>query len=186
MSQAITALGSFLPHGIAFNAGGDLAVTDQTNNRVLLLHKGASSPLEIVGGSSPVCGGVSVHNPFGIAFDGTGSIAIADNLHNRVVFCNLGTGSSTIFNGTATSGLTPRGLAFDLAGNLAVSDAANSRVVLLSPGIATGAVTTIAGSAFGGASGDGGPATSAQLYFPSGLAFDAANGLAISDSVSGP
>ncbi len=37
----------------------------------------------------------------------------------------------------------------------------------------TGIITTVAGNGTGGYSGDGGPATSAQLSFPAGVALDA-------------
>jgi RHS repeat-associated protein len=43
-------------------------------------------------------------------------------------------------------------------------------------------IETVAGSAEDGYSGDGGPATEAQLYLPSGLAFDASGNLYIADS----
>jgi len=44
-----------------------------------------------------------------------------------------------------------------------------------------GIITTFAGTGLGGFSGDGGPATSAQLFQPVGVAFDAAGDLYIGD-----
>ena len=53
---------------------------------------------------------------------------------------------------------------------------------LLSATHGTGAVTDVAGTGFIGYTGDGGPATSAKLYFPSGVAIDAAGNMYIADT----
>jgi hypothetical protein len=47
---------------------------------------------------------------------------------------------------------------------------------------ATGVLTLVAGNGTPGFSGDNGPATSAQLYSPQGLAVDSASNLYIADS----
>jgi hypothetical protein len=67
-----------------------------------------------------------------------------------------------------STGMTPCALALDDQQNLYIGDDYNSRVLVLTPG---GQLTTFAG---GGAAkpGDGGPATSANLGGPCGLAWD--------------
>src|SRR4051794_37342613 len=62
-----------------------------------------------------------------------------------------------------------QGLAMDRFGNLYLSDTDNHRVRRVS---ASGVITTVAGIGVAGFSGDGGPATSAQLNLPYGLAVD--------------
>jgi uncharacterized protein (TIGR03437 family) len=73
---------------------------------------------------------------------------------------------------------TPQDVAVDAAGNLYVADYGNSRVRKVSP---AGVITTVAGNGTSGFSGDGGPATSAQLGGPTALAIDSAGNLFISD-----
>ena len=58
----------------------------------------------------------------------------------------------------------------DTSGNLYIADSANNRVRK----VANGAITTLAGIQIAGYSGDNGPASSAQLNNPQGLALDAA------------
>jgi sugar lactone lactonase YvrE len=62
----------------------------------------------------------------------------------------------------------PRGLAFDAAGNLLVADYANSRIRRIDR--LSGVISTIAGSGSVTSSGDGGPALSAGIGFPHGVA----------------
>ena len=66
----------------------------------------------------------------------------------------------------------------DSAGNLYIADTGNNRIRKVSNGV----ITTVAGNGAQGFSGDNGPATSAQLNDPSGVAVDSAGNLYIADS----
>jgi uncharacterized protein (TIGR03437 family) len=83
-------------------------------------------------------------------------------------------------DGPATSALLNNvtGVALDGAGNLFFSETYGHRVRKVSP---DGIITTVAGTGTAGVSGDGGPATSAQLNGPDGVALDAAGNLYIAD-----
>jgi sugar lactone lactonase YvrE len=70
------------------------------------------------------------------------------------------------------------GLARDTAGDLFIADGDNNVVRRVSP---DGTITTVAGDGKAGFSGDGGPATAAQLNEPLGLAVDRAGNLYIAD-----
>ncbi len=70
------------------------------------------------------------------------------------------------------------GLAADASGNLYIADTGNSRVRKVSP---DGIITTYAGTGTAGVSGDGGPAASARLQGPEGLAVDLSGNLFILD-----
>jgi len=101
-------------------------------------------------------------------------------------------GIITTFAGTGTPGYNgdgvaataadlylPMEMATDAAGNVYVADYGNHRVRRVAA--ATGVITTVAGTGVAGYSGDGGPATAAQLNNPSGVACDAAGNLFIAD-----
>jgi sugar lactone lactonase YvrE len=74
----------------------------------------------------------------------------------------------------------PHGLAEDFFGNLYIADSKNARVRRVD-GL-TGKIHTVAGNGTAGFSGDGGPATSAQLGFPDALALDLLGNLYICDA----
>jgi trimeric autotransporter adhesin len=74
------------------------------------------------------------------------------------------------------------GIAVDAADALIVADTDHHRVLRLD---ASGAVSTIAGTGAPGSSGDGGPAASATLTLPFGLAFDRAGNLFIGEYSTG-
>jgi sugar lactone lactonase YvrE len=72
----------------------------------------------------------------------------------------------------------PFAVAADREGNLYITDENNYRIRKVDK---EGIITTFAGTGKGGYSGDGGPATSAQLIDPGGLAFDAKGNLYVAD-----
>ena len=64
------------------------------------------------------------------------------------------------------------GLTISYLGNVYIADTYNHRIRKVT--ISTGIITTIAGTGASSYSGDNGPATSATLYLPSGVALDSA------------
>ena len=81
--------------------------------------------------------------------------------------------------GTPQPLVLPSAIAFDAQGNLYFAETGNHLVLKLS---AAGVITTVAGSGVQGFSGDNGPATTAELDSPTGLALDSAGNLYIADS----
>ncbi len=130
-----------------------------------------------------------LNNPGGIASDASGNVFVADRNNNRIrkitnngVFTVAGTGVAG-YNGdnrSAVSALltTPGNVAVDAAGNLFIADTGNQRVRKVTP---AGVISTVAGTGTRGYSGDEGPANSAQLDSPTGLAITAAGNLLIAD-----
>jgi sugar lactone lactonase YvrE len=110
----------------------------------------------------------------------TGALAVSGN---GTIHTVAGTGAAGFSGdgGRATSARlnAPAGVAVDGAGNLYVADSGNHRIRKVTPG---GVITTIAGTSSGGFSGDGGPATAAQLFSPQGVALDGAGNLYVADT----
>lgn len=80
---------------------------------------------------------------------------------------------------TAASLYSPRGVSVDRYGNVYFAENLNNTVRKIS---ATGIITTIAGTGSAGFSGDGGPATAAELNYPEFVAVDAAGNIFIADN----
>ena len=132
-------------------------------------------------------------NPYGIAVDGSGNLFIADTGNNRIrkvsasgiitTVAGNGTGDFAGDGGPATAAMLdmPVAIAVDASGNIWISDRFNQRIREVAPG---GLITTVAGNGFPGYGGDGGPATSASLHYPWGVAVDAPGNLFIADSAN--
>jgi hypothetical protein len=123
--------------------------------------------------------------------DSAGNLYIADWQNNRIRKVSNGVISTVAGTGTrgfsgdggpATSAQLayPQSVAVDSAGNLYIADTSNSRIRKVSNGV----ITTVAGDGRFGFSGDNGPATSAQLNGPVGVAVDSAGNLYIADQVN--
>ncbi|WP_400190935.1 IPT/TIG domain-containing protein [Hymenobacter sp. B81] len=136
-----------------------------------------------------------LNGPQNVAVDGSGNVFIADATNQRVRKVNAATGVVTTVAGTGSVGFSgdggpatsaqlnfPTGVAVDGSGNLFIVDRINNRIRRVSA--ATGVVTTVAGTGSVGFSGDGGPATSAQLNFPTGVAVDGSGNLFIVDRIN--
>ena len=74
----------------------------------------------------------------------------------------------------------PTGIAVDKSGNLYIADGLNNRVRKVSGGV----ISTVAGNGTAGYTGDKGPATSAELNNPTGVALDSSGNLYIADSAN--
>lgn len=120
-----------------------------------------------------------LHNPWGITTDPAGNIYFADYGNSLIrkispagVITTIAGGGTTIGDGgPATAALLdqPVSITFDSSGNLYIADSHNNRVRKVNT---AGIITTIAGDGSSGYGGDGFPATSAQLWYPTGVAVD--------------
>jgi hypothetical protein len=186
------------PAGVAVDAAGDLFIAD-THNQVIreVLHANGEI-LTVAGNGTAGYSGdggkatsAELFDPAGVAVDGAGDVFIADSYNSVVRKVNTSGIISTIA-GTGLAGYsgdgklatkaelnTPTGVAVDRAGDLFIADQYNNVVREVNT---SGIITTVAGTGSHGYSGDGGPATKAQLFDPIGLMLDSAGDLFIADS----
>jgi uncharacterized protein (TIGR03437 family) len=180
--------------GLAVDTQGNVYFADSWNQRVrMLAPTGVVSTIAGNGTSGDAGDGgpavsASLLWPAGVAVDTEGNLYVSSGSRVRKVSPN---GKIAAFAGGTTAGyggdggaatsarLTePHGLAVDSAGNVYVADSGNSRIRRVDR---TGVITTIAGNGVSGDSGDGGPATSAQIGYVHALAFDSTGNLYFSD-----
>ena len=189
------------PCGMALDKGGNLYIADSGNNRIRMVNPSgyittvAGSGYAGFGGDGNYAVFAGLNSPQGVAVNAAGSVYIADTLNNRIrklTFGNPAGAMITTVAGTGTAGFSgdggpavnaqiyrPFGVALDAAGNLYFTDGFNNRIRKID---ANGIITTVAGSGKAGFSGDGGPATSATLNFPTGIAVDASGKIFVGDT----
>jgi hypothetical protein len=187
----------YAPSGVAIDGQGNVYIADTNNTRVRKVSPGGTistfagtGEVGFSGDGGPATS-AKLYAPSGVAIDGQGNVYIADTGNNRVRKVSPG-GTITTFAGGGKPGVLgdggpatsatlrkPLGAALDGQGNVYIADYENMRVRKVSPG---GTITTIAGTGVQGFSGDGGPAISAQLRFPYGVAVDGQRNIYIADT----
>ena len=193
------------PYGVALDGAGNLYIADSGNNaiRKIVLATGVITTVAGNGtaGSSGDNGqatAASLSGPRGVTVDTAGNLYIADTANHKIRKVTTAGVISTIVgdgftqgngsggylgdNGPATSAELnfPYAVAFDASGNLYIPDSANNRIREVNA--TSQVITTFAGTGNQGFSGDGGLATAAELYSPSGVLFDPAGNLYIADT----
>lgn len=134
-----------------------------------------------------------ISGPYGVAVDHSGNIYFASPDQNAVFRVDASTNTISHFAGNLFSSLyagsggladtselnQPTGVAVDDTGNVYIADNGNDRICKVT--IATGILTTIAGNGIPGLKGDNGPAVSAEINGPTGVAVDDSGNVYIAD-----
>jgi sugar lactone lactonase YvrE len=190
----------YYPMGTAVDGAGNVYIADYDNYVVRkvdaitgIISTVAGNGIDGYTGDGGAATKAEVGEPVGVAVDNSGNLYISDYSNNVVRKVVLSTGRISTFagNGDCSYGgdgsdaiyaslCEPQGIALDSSGNLYIADADN--VVIREVDASTGVISTVAGNNSWGYSGDGGPATSAQLDWPTDVALDASGNLYIADS----
>jgi sugar lactone lactonase YvrE len=189
------------PIGVAVDAAGNLSIADSGNRRIRMVD--SSGTITTIAGGVGHGHALSIGQvPMGVVVFGP-FVYLADSVYSVVRRLDTRTGSEIVVAGTGTTGfggdggpatsaqlnfsfgtapgaIPPGGaLAMDAAGNLFIADTQNNRIRKVDT---AGTITTVAGGRFACFGlGDGGPATSANLVRPFGVAVDTAGNLFIAD-----
>jgi hypothetical protein len=141
------------PSSVAVDAGGSLYISDYNNHRIRFIPKNSGTHF----GQS-----MTANNIYTIAGNGTGGY-LADDVA-----------------ATSTRLFTPAGVSLDAGGNVYIADYNNYRIRFIPKAGGTyfgqtmmeNYIYTIVGNGTVGAAGNGGVATSANIYSPSGMHVD--------------
>jgi sugar lactone lactonase YvrE len=171
------------PSALAFDAAGDLYVTDSGNSAIrrvlptgeVTTYAGAlATPTGIAIRASELYVVVSgAHTICRIATAGAGPVTLAGSAGK--VGSADGAGAAARFN-------TPTGLAIDGQGNVLVTDSFNHTIRKLVVSGDTAQVTTIAGAVGVAGSADGAALTAAHFNFPAGIAVDSDGAIYVADT----
>ncbi len=187
------------PLGLVFDGAGNMYFSDNGAYRVRKIST-TGIITTVVGTGTPGYNGdgipaitAQIHYPGYIAISPKGELFIADYANHRIRMVNSA-GIITTVAGTGIQGYTgdngpatgaklnsPCGILFDKTGNYYISDETGSPTIRKVD--TSGIITTIAGTGIAGFSGDGGPATAAQINnIALCSAIDAYGNLYIADS----
>ena len=188
------------PRTLTLDPSGNLIITDDNNNviRKVVTSTGIITTIAGMGGVWGYSGDggpatdAELWDPHGIATDASGNIYIADT-DNNVVRKVSPSGTITTFAGTGWGGYggdggpataaglnSPYDLAVDPSGNVFISDQYNNRIREVTASDEN--IKTVGGNGALGYSGDGGPATNAELYRPDFISIGATGNIYISDT----
>jgi len=187
------------PHGVSFDAEGNMYIMDQGNQRIRLVN--SSGIISTIAGNGTAGysgdGGqatlAEINYASWICFDMTGNLYIADSNNERIRKINT-TGIISTVAGNGTQGYSgdggqataaemsnPAGIIADASGSLYIPESQSYRIRKIS---SAGIINTIAGNGTMGYTGDGGNATAAELSLPAGVTIDAAGNVYVADDLN--
>lgn len=173
----------YYPSGVTVDSAGNIYIADTGNNVIRKVDTTGTINTFVTNANFSSLGNMAVDASSNLYVDDNGTCVIW-----KVTPAGVATAvAGTIFvcgyagdGGLATSAQlnTPYGVAVDKNGNIYIGDTSNNRIRKVS---AAGIITSIAGDGSCGFTGDGGPAVSAEMCFPEGIAVDTLGNIYLAD-----
>ncbi len=185
------------PQGLAVDGAGNLYIADTDNHRIRKIDSAGTITTVAGNGTQGSAGDggpallAQLQRPTDVAFDRSGNLYVAETAGHRIRKIDPN-GQITTVAGTGVRGFSgdggsatqaqlnfPLSMAVDDAGNLYIVDNGNERIRKVDT---AGTITLVAGNGREGRTGDGGPATAAELSNARDVAVDRAGNLYIADT----
>ena len=183
----------YFPQDVAAGPDGRIYILDWNNNRVVVIDNGISRHLIGNGEPGNALSGpaleTGVDHPTHISFDPQGRLILSAWQNSRILRYDFNTRHVEPIAGRGDRGFRgdggpavdaslnlPSSTVFDPDGRMYISDQGNLRIRVVD---LNGIIATVAGTGREGFSGDGGPATRADLYAPTGDAAQPAGRIAM-------
>ena len=188
------------PADVYIDSSNNIYIADATNNRIRKVTHSTGFISTVAGngtagstGDGAAATSAELSNPQTVTVDSAGNIYIGDYANSKIRVVNATTLKINTVAGTGTGGFAgdggaaasaelyaPYEVVFDSSGNYYIADQDNYRVRKVN--IGTNIISTVAGSGTGGYTGNGGPAISAQMNYPNGMAIDSYGNLYVTES----
>jgi hypothetical protein len=177
------------PFDVALDQQGNVYFSDANNHCVRRVARHSGIITTVAGTGQPGYSGdggpatqAQLNSPYGIALDAANNLYIVDRLNSCIRVVEGTTGVIHTIAGTGQSGFSgdggpapqahlqePNDIVLDGQGYAFIADVRDHRVRVID--LASGIITTFAGTGEAGSNGDGGPASRATLFGPRALAF---------------
>ena len=198
---AATSAQLFIPLDVAVDIIGNVYIADTTNNKIRIVNSAgiintfAGTGLAGSYGDGGAATSAQLNFPRATATDRNGNVYISDMANYKIRIVNSAGIISTFAGGyqgkygsggdggfaTSANLYEPDGLAADSNGNVYIADSMNYKIRIVN---SAGIISTFAGTGINGNSGDGGPATLAQLSTTYGVATDVSGNVYFADATN--
>lgn len=191
------------PFGVIADTAGNLFIADTENHVIRRVDATTGRITTVAGNGEPGFAGdngpavqARLQRPHNLTLDRDGNLLIGDSENQRIRRVDRHSGRISTLYGNGAQGVSDDGipareasfayfgsLVVDADGNLLIAGWVDNRIRRIDT--ATGILSTIAGTGEAGFSGNGGPAVSARIHGPYGMALDTGGNVYVAEAENG-